>query len=145
MEQNIIAGWFGEVFWPVCHVKSLWKFLYMTTIGISLIKGNLDRAVQFYCLIADSPKDTNITTDAPQDTVSDGSLITITCKAHGNPPPRYKFFIENKPIYDRKAERTGILKLTAMSFSQSGIYSCRPENDRGKGPRKDVTVYVRRK
>ncbi|XP_078353190.1 receptor-type tyrosine-protein phosphatase S-like [Oculina patagonica] len=90
-----------------------------------------------------SPKDTNITTDAPQDTVSDGGLITITCKAHGNPTPMYKFFIENRPINDRKAERSGILKLTAMSFSQSGIYSCRPENDRGKGPRKDVAVYVR--
>ena len=106
---------------------------------------DIDITVQFCCLIADSPKDTNVTTDAPQDTVSDGSLITITCKAHGNPSPRYKFFLENKPINDRKAERSGILKLTAMSFSQSGIYSCRPENDKGKGPRKDLTVYVRRK
>ena len=95
-------------------------------------------------LLADAPKDTSIKTDAPQDTVSDGSDLTITCEAHGNPRPRYKFYIGNQSINDRSAERSGELKLTMVGFSQSGIYSCEPENDMGTGPRKDITVYVRR-
>ena len=95
-------------------------------------------------LFADAPKDTNITTDAPYDTVSDGSSITVTCKAHGNPNPQYKFYIGDKRIRDRRSERSGVLRLTALSFAQSGsIYSCQPENDRGRGPKRDITVYVR--
>lgn len=94
--------------------------------------------------LADAPKDTSVKTDAPQDTVSDGSYITITCKAHGKPRPQYKFYIGGKSINDRRAERSGELRLTTVGFSQSGIYSCEPENDMGKGPRKDITVYVRR-
>lgn len=91
----------------------------------------------------DAPKETNITTNLPQDTVDDGSLITITCKALGNPPPRYKFFINDRPIKDKIFERSGILTITAIGFKQKGIYSCRPENDRGTGPISAVAVYVR--
>lgn len=96
-------------------------------------------------LFPDEPKDTNITTDTPDDTFSDGSLIEIICKAHGNPAPKYRFFIDGKPIGDRKAERSGILMITAIKNSQSGIYSCQPENKLGRGPVSEVTVYVRRK
>lgn len=92
-----------------------------------------------------SPKETNITTDAPSDTVSDGSRISITCKAYGNPKPMYQFFIHKRPIVDRKAEISGVLSVTAISFRHSGIYSCRAENEIGRGPKKEVTVYVRRK
>ncbi|XP_068677246.1 receptor-type tyrosine-protein phosphatase S-like isoform X2 [Montipora foliosa] len=90
-----------------------------------------------------APKETNITTNKAQDTVDDGSYIIITCKALGNPPPGYKFFINGKPIGDRTAEGSGILEITAMGYGQKGIYSCRPENDRGTGPMSEVTVYVR--
>lgn len=105
------------------------------------IGGKKTTEVQINILYA--PKETNITTNAPQDTVDDGSFIIITCKALGNPPPGYKFFINGKPIRDRTAERSGILEITAMGFGQKGIYSCRPENDRGTGPMSEVTVYVR--
>lgn len=92
-----------------------------------------------------SPKETNITTDAYQDTVSDGNRISITCEAYGNPKPLYQFFIEDKPITNRKAEISGVLSVTAITFGQSGIYSCVPENEKGKGPKKEVTIYVRHK
>ena len=91
----------------------------------------------------DAPKKTNITTNLPQDTVDDGSIITITCEALGNPPPSYKFFINGKPIQDKIFERSGILTITAIGFKQRGIYSCRPENNRGTGPIREVAVYVR--
>ncbi|KAK2554980.1 Receptor-type tyrosine-protein phosphatase delta [Acropora cervicornis] len=89
------------------------------------------------------PKETNITTNLPQDTVDDGSVITITCEALGNPPPSYKLFINDKPILDKQFERSGILTITAIGFKQKGIYRCRPENDRGTGPISEVAVYVR--
>ncbi|XP_068703646.1 contactin-4-like isoform X2 [Montipora foliosa] len=105
------------------------------------IGGKKTTEVQINILYA--PKKTNIRTNAPKDTVSDGSFIIITCKALGNPPPGYKFFINGKPIRDRTAEQSGILEITAIGYGQKGIYSCRPENDRGIGPMSEVAVYVR--
>ncbi|XP_078360745.1 chymotrypsinogen A-like [Oculina patagonica] len=77
-------------------------------------------------------------------TVSIGSLITITCKTHADPLPRYNFFFNNKPIYDKEAERSGVLKLTAVSFVQSGVYSCTPGDVKGGGVKEEVTVKIRR-
>lgn len=92
--------------------------------------------------IVDSPKETTLSTAV---TVSTGSDITITCKAHGVPLPRYNFFFNNKTINDTEAERSGVLTLTAVSFDQSGVYSCTPEYAKGRGVKKEVTVYIRRK
>lgn len=105
------------------------------------IGGKKEKQVKVNVLYA--PKETNITTNLPQDTVDDGSIITITCEALGNPPPSYKFFINDKPIQDKIFERSGILTITAIGFKQRGIYSCRPENNRGTGPISEVAVYVR--
>ncbi|KAL9980271.1 hypothetical protein ACROYT_G008832 [Oculina patagonica] len=88
----------------------------------------------------DSPKETTLSTAV---TVSTGSDITITCKAHGVPLPRYNFFFNNKTINDTEAERSGVLTLTAVSFDQSGVYSCTPEYAKGRGVKKEVTVYIR--
>ena len=119
-----------------------WPHEQQSVIEISLL---CKHELKMMSLISplDAPKETNITTNLPQDTVDDGSLITITCKALGNPPPSYKFFINDNPIMDKKFETSGILTITAMGFKQKGIYSCRPENNRGTGPISEVAVYVR--
>ena len=102
----------------------------------------------FALLWADQPKNTVIKTDANQDTISDGGTISITCQASAYPVAKYRFYYkapgqEEKQLYDRHAQKSGLLQLTVINQNQRGVYGCVPYNDMGDGPRDNVVVYVR--
>ncbi|XP_044180630.1 hemicentin-1-like isoform X4 [Acropora millepora] len=83
------------------------------------------------------PKDTQVTISSGE--VKLGDRVDITCWAHANPSPEYKFYYNNKLI---RWSSKGLLSLTSVNTEDQGMYQCVPVNYLGDGSEASVTVTL---
>lgn len=83
------------------------------------------------------PKDTQVTISSGE--VKPGDRVDITCWAHANPSPEYKFYYNNKLI---RWSSKGVLSLTSVNTEDQGTYQCVPVNYLGDGSGASVTVTL---
>ncbi|XP_022809730.1 hemicentin-1-like isoform X2 [Stylophora pistillata] len=88
------------------------------------------------------PKGVTLTTNAPQNTVTQGDTVKFTCKVKEAKPQvsLYKFFFNGRPV---NVSNNNVYTINNVKRSQNyGEYKCIPRNDAGDGPEAKATLNI---
>ncbi|XP_062244271.1 B-cell receptor CD22-like [Platichthys flesus] len=66
---------------------------------------------------------------SPSGEIMEGSSVTLTCSSDANPAANYTWYKENRTLLQGPE---GIYRLSSISSGDSGVYSCKSENQYGR-------------
>ena len=96
-----------------------------------------------YCLYlffgADKPRATKLTSNLPENTVTQGQPVKFHCSADGVPSPIYELRFENIFLGD---SREGVFVIQKVNSSHQGKYECTPKNILGHGKIATIILNV---
>ncbi|XP_034430284.1 sialoadhesin-like isoform X3 [Hippoglossus hippoglossus] len=66
---------------------------------------------------------------SPSGEIMEGSSVTLTCSSDANPAANYTWYKENRTLLQGPE---GVYRLSSISSGDSGVYSCKSENQYGR-------------
>ncbi|XP_060923486.1 B-cell receptor CD22-like, partial [Limanda limanda] len=66
---------------------------------------------------------------SPSGEIMEGSSVTLTCSSDANPAAHYTWYKENRALLQGPE---GVYRLSSISSGDSGVYSCKSENQYGR-------------
>ncbi|XP_062244233.1 B-cell receptor CD22-like isoform X3 [Platichthys flesus] len=66
---------------------------------------------------------------SPSGEIMEGSSVTLTCSSDANPAANYTWYKENRALLQGPE---GVYRLSSISSGDSGVYSCKSENQYGR-------------
>ncbi|XP_053275687.1 B-cell receptor CD22 [Pleuronectes platessa] len=66
---------------------------------------------------------------SPSGEIMEGSSVTLTCSSDANPAANYTWYKENQTLLQGPE---GVYRLSSISSGDSGVYSCKSENQYGR-------------
>ncbi|XP_062244285.1 B-cell receptor CD22-like [Platichthys flesus] len=66
---------------------------------------------------------------SPSGEIMEGSSVTLTCSSDANPAAHYTWYKENRTLLQGPE---GVYRLSSISSGDSGVYSCKSENQYGR-------------
>ncbi|XP_053274849.1 B-cell receptor CD22-like [Pleuronectes platessa] len=85
-------------------------------------------SAKIFITVTYAPKPPSVSV-SPSGEIMEGSLVTLTCSSDANPAANYTWYKENRTLLQGPE---GVYRLSSISSGDSGVYSCKSENQYGR-------------
>ncbi|XP_062241320.1 hemicentin-1-like [Platichthys flesus] len=85
-------------------------------------------SANIFITVTYAPKPPSVSV-SPSGEIMEGSSVTLTCSSDANPAAHYTWYKENRTLLQGPE---GVYRLSSISSGDSGVYSCKSENQYGR-------------
>ncbi|XP_053274856.1 sialoadhesin isoform X3 [Pleuronectes platessa] len=85
-------------------------------------------SAKIFITVTYAPKPPSVSV-SPSGEIMEGSSVTLTCSSDANPAAKYTWYKENRALLQGPE---GVYHLSSISSGDSGVYSCKSENQYGR-------------